>query len=250
MIQMTCQQCGCHYEKQAGRFRKDRKFCSTTCRYESEKLPSPTTGIKFCSKCKRKLILEKFWKSKTQASGYYPSCIECEISHRNQQLENNPMCIRCWISPHIKGNAYCAHCDRIMHSKPPRKRVVRTKGVEWCKICEQLPRQIPHSYCAPCRREYALITRKKKWAERYHTDPMKQRQTARQYATGLLARGKIKRGLCVWCGNKGTDFHHWDYLPKTRNFEDVCRLCHVELHAVIEILLTLIKARAIRFPAD
>lgn len=203
---------------------------------------------KECTKCKQLLPLFKFWSWK-KIPNNYPSCIECEKASRRQHLQENPMCCRCWISPHTPKGLYCLECDLIMHKRPPRKWIRRKTGLEWCKICEQLPAEENHQYCTGCRKEYTARMRKKKYIERYHTPSMRQRDTARHYATGLLQRKKIKRGLCVYCGDKATDFHHWDYLPKTRNFEDVCRMCHVQLHAVIEILLTLIKARAIRFPS-
>jgi hypothetical protein len=93
--------------------------------------------------------------------------------------------------------------------------------------------------CHLCKNEDQNRRRAKKWAERYATDDQKRIETARAYATGLLQRGKIKRGLCVFCGNQGTEFHHYDYERKTRNFDDVCHLCHDEAHAFLKSMLTL-----------
>ncbi len=246
MIQLTCEQCGVRYEKIAHECRENRRFCSTKCQYASFSRLQ-IGSIKCCTKCKRDLPLDKFWKSPQKASGYYPSCIECERAQRDERLITEPMCCRCGFSKHMPRSMYCQDCDRIVCNKGPRKWVKRTTGLEYCKICEQRPRQAPQAYCAFCKNELSKTERSKKAIKRYR-ESKRQRETARSYATGLLQRGKIKRGLCVYCGDKGTDFHHWDYLPKTRNFEDICQLCHVQLHVLLDILLALIKGRALRIP--
>ena len=247
MIQLTCEQCGIQYEKIAHECRKDRRFCSTKCQYDARKVLQ-VGRTKCCTKCKRELTLDKFWKTDKRASGYYPSCMECEKSDRLKHMQNNPMCCRCWITPHTPKSLHCYDCQRIVSNRGPRKWISRRTGLEWCKICEQRPSEENHQYCTLCRKEYTSRTREKKWAKRYHTAPMRQKQTARAYATGLLARGKIKRGLCVFCGCKGTEFHHYDYLPKTMNFEDVCEMCHEDVHRVLKILLTLHTCEVIGFP--
>ena len=127
MVQATCEFCGGGYSKMISQ--KDRQFCSTKCQYEARKLKvsGPT---KCCSKCNRDLPLKKFWKSKIQASGYYPSCIECEKSHRRETINSNPMCFRCSFSKHTPKSPYCQDCERIIHKKPPRKWVSRRTGLE------------------------------------------------------------------------------------------------------------------------
>jgi hypothetical protein len=202
--------------------------------------PGLTAGrvlSKPCSKCKRVLPVTAFAKWHNKA-GLYPSCRECEREHREKRLSENPLCIRCKLNPHAAHDAYCIDCKRILKHRPPRKWVSRRSGLEWCKVCGIRPRLEYHHYCFLCKNEYQNRTRSKKWAERYPLNSQRQIATARAYATGLLARGKIHRGPCVFCGDPGQDFHHYDYLPRTLNFEDVCCECHVAVHKILRLLLT------------
>lgn len=161
---------------------------------------------------------------------------------RAKTLREHPLCFRCGAVPHASSDYCCNDCQRIVRNKGPRKWTSRRIDLEWCKVCGIRPRLSYHQYCFECKKEYQNRTRAKKWAERYKTDPQRKVETARAYATGLLARGKIKRGPCVFCGDPGEQFHHYDYEPRTRNFDDVCYDCHVAVHKILRILLT------IRFP--
>lgn len=203
--------------------------------------------MKTCSKCKRELDESRFWKH-TNKAGIYPSCKECEKRKSVEAMASDPMCVRCKTVPHTPKSYYCTDCSRAVQKKPSRKWISRRTGLEWCKVCESKPRLSYHHYCRECKREYDNKRRAKKWRDRYNTRPKLQRATARGYATGLLQRGKIKRKPCVFCGAPGVAFHHYDYLPKTRNFEDVCRACHDDAHRFLKIMLTLIKAGAIHLP--
>jgi hypothetical protein len=192
---------------------------------------------KECSKCQRVLPLSAFAKWHNKA-GIYPSCKECEKAHRAKYLTENPLCCRCKTKSHMNGDNYCTDCKRISKNQPPRKWVSRRTGLEWCKVCGIRERLPYHHYCFLCKRDYQNRTRSKKWAERHPLNSQRQIATARAYATGLLQRHKIKRGPCVFCGDPGQEFHHYDYLPKTRNFEDVCCDCHDAAHKILNLLLT------------
>jgi hypothetical protein len=162
---------------------------------------------------------------------------------RNEKsLRENPNCRRCKAAPHAPGDFYCVDCSRIVRHKGPRKWFSRRTGLEWCKICGIRERLPYHHYCHLCKMEYQNRTRAKKWSERYASNDAKRIETARAYATNLLARGKIRRGPCAFCGEQGTQFHHYDYERKTRNFDDVCYECHLAAHKILRILLTM------RFP--
>lgn len=200
--------------------------------------------MKECSKCKKVLPLYCFWRGPNK-SGIYPSCKDCERHKRHERQRIRPMCFRCGLVPHAPKSEYYADCLRILQNKPPRKWVSRRTGLEWCKICESKPKLPYHQYCADCRREYDNLTRFKNRRKKY-ANSKRRIFTARAYATGLLQRGKIKRGPCVFCGCPGVDFHHYDYLPRTRNFDSVCEQCHVDIHRFLKILLTLMRSKAIR----
>jgi hypothetical protein len=134
------------------------------------------------------------------------------------------------------GDKYCWPCKWILKRRPaPRKSRKRWDGL--CPRCRTNVRGA-QPYCPKCKLDYQNETRAKKWAERYATNPAKKMETSRAYATGLLQRRKIRRGLCVFCGASGTQFHHYDYERKTRNFEDVCDQCHTDVHRFLKTLLT------------
>jgi hypothetical protein len=194
--------------------------------------------MKICSKCRRELPLTCFWKHGNKA-GIYPSCKECETNHRTQRLVNNPLCVRCKERPHMRGDAYCYPCGRIIKGKENPKWVSRRTGLEWCKVCEQRPRLPYHHWCLICRREYAARTVSKKWRERYSGEEKMRIVVVQHYATGLLQRGKIKRGPCAFCGAKSEHFHHYDYERKTMNFDSVCIPCHIQLHQFLKKMLTI-----------
>lgn len=202
--------------------------------------------MKTCSKCKRELELSCFWSWKGKPNAY-PSCRECEGKARIDGILSDPVCRRCKERPHTPRAAYCYPCQREMAGKGAPKWVSRRSGLEWCKLCEQRPKLPYHQYCFLCKRDYQNRTRTKRWADRYSTEE-KSREVVRKYATNLVVRGKIKRGPCVFCGRPGVHFHHYDYFRKTRNFEDVCLVCHVQVHRFLEIVLTLSRHGAIRLP--
>lgn len=113
----------------------------------------------------------------------------------------------------------CKECEK-------RKSVEAMASDPMCVRCKTVPHTPKSYYCTDCSR---AVQKKpsRKWISR---------------------RGKIKRKPCVFCGAPGVAFHHYDYLPKTRNFEDVCRACHDDAHRFLKIMLTLIKAGAIHLP--
>lgn len=194
--------------------------------------------LKTCSKCKRDLPKSKFWRHHNKA-GIYPSCIECELEARRIRLESNPLCVRCKEKPHMKGDAYCYECSRSVKRKGPPTHKKRKGGFEWCSKCNLRPRLPYHHMCHLCKMEYQNQMRTNEWVKTHPIGGPREISNARQYATGLLHRGKIRRGLCVFCGQPGTQFHHYDYEPRTRNFEDVCAPCHVLAHKFLHFLLTM-----------
>jgi len=133
-------------------------------------------------------------------------------------------------SSHTKSglSCYCKKCDRDRKNLPPRKWISRRDGLEWCKICEKNPRLPYHQYCHDCKMEYQRQTRATKWRERHPDWKARRKSNARAYATGLLQRGKIKRGPCEVCGKPSEHFHHLDYEDRTMNFQHLCRACHNE----------------------
>lgn len=189
--------------------------------------------LKTCSKCKRELPLSSFWAGKNR-SGIYPSCKECELSARRKYLADHPLCFKCAKAPHPKGDRYCKDCVREVKRLKPRAWISRRQNLEWCKICEVRPRLPYHQYCHECKMEYQ---RRQRLNRRPLVPEERRKNNARRYATNLLQRGKIQRGRCVFCGGNGTEFHHYDYEDKTRNFEDVCVLCHDDAHRLIKILV-------------
>lgn len=195
------------------------------------------------------LALSCFGKGNNK-TGIYPSCKECEREQKAMHLLINPLCCRCKVANHMEGDSYCYPCSRVSKGRGERRWISRRTGLEWCKICEQSPRLSYHQYCGACKREYDAKNRKERHARKGISSVRKYKNTVRGYATGLLNRGKIKRGPCVFCGEPGVDFHHYDYLPRTRNFDDVCEKCHVEAHQLIKTLLTLSRNGVIRLTVD
>ncbi len=198
--------------------------------------------MKTCTKCNRVLDDKCFWM-RPKTGRLYPSCRQCEKHSNSEFLKRSPLCCRCKLNPHTCGDAYCSDCSRIVKKKNPRKWVSRRTGLEWCKICEVRPKLSYHHYCGPCKKDYQDRTRAKKWALRYVGNAQKKIETARAYATGLLRRGKIKRGPCVFCGNRGVQFHHYDYELKTRNFDSVCRHCHIQIHRFLKLVVDLTSSQ-------
>lgn len=198
-------------------------------------------GVKQCTKCKRFLPFDCFWKPPARKGKHYPSCIECELETKARKLGKNPLCFVCNERPHMKGSRNCYPCDRMKTGKGEKRWVSRKVGLEWCKVCELRPRLPYHHWCLICRNEYQRNNRSKKWSERYATKPERKIVVARAYANGLLQRGKIKRGPCVFCEIQSTEFHHYDYIPRTRNFDDVCSPCHDDVHRFLRIMLTIYK---------
>lgn len=198
-----------------------------------------------CTKCKRVLDYSCFSNGRNK-TGKYPSCRECESDQRKRLMAAKPLCRKCRINNHTTCDWLCYPCQRIRRGIGLPKWNRRNSDLEWCKLCGERPSLSYHQYCLPCKNAYQNRTRSKKWRERHPDHLSRLKSNARAYATGLLATGKIKRGPCVFCGKPGRDFHHYDYEPRTRNFEDVCVRCHVYAHQFIKFLLTSYQNGAIR----
>jgi len=185
-----------------------------------------------------------FWKGPNK-TGTYPSCKECERLNRVQQLLNNPLCCRCKRVPHMNGSAYCYQCTRDMKGLGVPTRKKRKVDTHLCPRC-LIRERGDQPYCPPCKLDYQNETRAKKWAQRYVGNDAKRIETARAFATGLLARGKIRRGPCVFCGDPGIQFHHYDYELRTRNFEDVCCDCHRKAHQFLQFVVDSFRYHGVR----
>lgn len=198
--------------------------------------------MKVCTKCKRELADTQFNRHSQKPSGLNPSCKECERKHREERLKRIKECCRCKSSPHMNGDAYCYKCSREVKRRPEPRWKKRNSDLELCPKCGYWMRDLPNAYCKPCKQEWQNKHRRKMWRQKLlarQIDPEERRRyNANAYAVNLLYRGKIKRGPCVFCGNPGTQFHHYDYEDRTRNFEDVCYGCHLRVHRFLGIMLT------------
>lgn len=179
----------------------------------------------------------------------YPSCRDCRKSATLATLANNPMCSRCKVNPHQPSNMYCYDCGRVAkgYTEPPKFR--RDAWNTLCSKCKVNPKANGKNYCSECANKYLRDRYARMGGQRkYMTDEQKRLTTVRQYAHSLLKAGKVKRTDCVFCGAPGTEFHHYDYENRTRNFESVCNPCHDEAHLFLNSMLTMMKMGA-KFPA-
>lgn len=202
---------------------------------------------KTCTCCQQSLNESLFHKHSQKKDGLNSWCKACEKIKQASKHTRNPLCSGCKSVPHMNGNAYCYSCDRKRKGRGNPKWISRRTGLEWCKICERNPSLSYHQYCHDCKIEYERKRRYQAWRRRQADPDKRRKQNARQYATNLLQRGKIRRGPCVFCGNPGTAFHHYDYEDRTRNFDDVCRPCHDTAHKFLKIMLTIHRTRIIGF---
>jgi hypothetical protein len=205
--------------------------------------PGVTAGrdslSKPCSKCKRVLPLEDFVPSPRHSFGRYPSCRQCMKETYKKTLANNPLCSKCKLRPHESGSGWCSQCNRVSKGKPPEPRWKQRKAPspEICPACGIRPKCSDHGYCRECRRKAV-----RDWCRRKSGNPLKvpvlAKKTNRHYVNMLLARGKMRRGPCVFCGDPGQELHHYDYLPRTRNVDSMCKECHRAVHKILKLLLT------------
>jgi hypothetical protein len=162
--------------------------------------------VKTCPQCERSLLESDFNKSRRRRDGL---------------------------------NTWCRYCEsraKIARRGPPTSVRRRRGPTNLCPRCLKSERG-SQPYCPQCKLDYQNETRAKKWSDRYANNESRRIETARAYATNLLARGKIRRHACVFCGDMGTQFHHYDYERKTRNFDDVCDLCHAHVHIFLKTLV-------------
>lgn len=207
--------------------------------------------MKTCSKCKVEKGEDCFVKSNRYKDGLYPSCKDCRKASKIATLAKNSLCAKCGIQPHTESHHYCYDCAREARGQSARPRYTRdSSNTTMCSKCKVNPRLSYHNYCWKCKNEDSSAWRKSKggWKNLY-TEDYRKAATARRYALWLLETGKIERGPCIFCGAPGTEFHHFDYLPKTRNFADVCESCHVDAHRFLKSMKSMMLMGA-RFPID
>lgn len=188
--------------------------------------------MKTCSKCKREQDLSCFVKSNRYKDGLYPSCKDCRKASREATLAKNPLCSKCGIKPHTSTHAYCYDCARIAMGDPPEPKFRRdVTNKTMCSKCKVKPRATGKNYCRDCSNAYNrnwIYENGGSWGVKSKEE--KEKSVARHYASWLLKSGKIKRGKCAFCDQPGTEFHHFDYEPRTLNFVDICYRCHVDAH--------------------
>lgn len=143
------------------------------------------------------------------------------------------LCSKCREREALGYHAYCRQCHRIYRGMTPERIRNESPDGVLCAKCKLRPRLSYHNWCRECKNASTV-----KWLKIHKDYESTQIKTARRYAYTLLQRGKIKRGPCVFCGEQGTEFHHYDYKPKTRNFDDVCTSCHKAVHIILKLLLT------------
>jgi hypothetical protein len=194
--------------------------------------------MKTCSKCKKDLARERFVKSARYSDGLYPSCKDCRKIALQKTLEDHPMCSRCKAQPHGNGRLWCDDCEIRERGLKPRK-FNRDPHNKLCSFCKTQPRARGKKYCKECANAYL-----KGWRDSHGgswaclTEEQKRKATARRYINTQLGRGKIVRGPCVKCGSPNTEFHHLDYLDRTRNVIDLCRPCHEQEERIKKSKLT------------
>jgi len=180
---------------------------------------APGLNMKTCPQCKTELPETEFNKSRNRKDGLNPWCRACESR------------------------------AKIARRGPPSSTRRRRGPIHLCPRCLTKERGT-QPYCPKCKLDYQNQTRAKKWAQRYSNNEARRIETARQYATNLLARGKIRRGPCVFCGEHGTQFHHYDYERKTRNFEDTCDRCHSDVHQFLQLTVDTMRLYGVKLPCQ
>jgi len=150
------------------------------------------------------------------------------------------LCPKCKTNPKAS-NGYCVPCNKAYKDarrttpKKFNRRVSINDGI--CPRCRSKPKSDKRGYCDEC---HNAATRE--WASRKGGywkaigDEGRKRAVARKYLHNKLVRGHIKRGPCAFCGNPSTQFHHYDYEPKTMNYDDVCDSCHGEIHRFLKTM--------------
>lgn len=69
---------------------------------------------------------------------------------------------------------------------------------------------------------------------RYRADPrLRKRIMARSKVRGLIARGLLRRGPCLRCGDRRTETHHLDYR-RPLDVVWLCHRCHCLVHGKSE----------------
>lgn len=206
--------------------------------------------MKMCSKCEQTLPLDQFVKSPRYKDGLYPSCKRCRKEANLKSFRDHPICSRCNEKPHLENRAYCYECDRIVKGRSVTPKFHRDgSNTDKCCKCKVNPRRKGGKYCVSCANKYMstwLAANGGSWKTK--NPDQKRIATVRKYAYTLLLAGKVQRGPCVFCGAPETQFHHYDYEPRTLNFESACYPCHVEIHRFLNSMLTLMQNKVISLP--
>lgn len=78
-------------------------------------------------------------------------------------------------------------------------------------------------WCQKCKNAHI-----KDWIKR-NPDKISHRQKATQKVRNALLSNKLKKGICIKCGNPNTEAHHEDY-NKPLDVIWLCERCHIEHH--------------------
>ncbi len=202
--------------------------------------------MKVCSKCKQVLDENCFVKSSRYRDGLYPSCKECRKAVKMATLAANPKCSKCGVKPHQPTHPYCYDCLVEAMGYTPKFR--RDSKNKLCSRCKVNPRAQGKNYCSECANRYLseyYAARGGQWKNM--TAEQRRKHKVRHFANWLVEKGEVERGPCVFCGAPSTQFHHYDYEDRTRNFDPVCDQCHLDCHEFLDSMLTMMKMGA-QFP--
>ncbi len=153
---------------------------------------------------------------------------------------NDKICTKCGVNVSLPYHQYCKPCKRISQGRTPERVRNESPAPGICPKCGIRPKLEYHNWCQVCKNESTA-----KWFRENPRYTPTQIASARHYAFYLLKSGKITRGPCVFCGDPGVEFHHYDYEPRTLNFDDVCIKCHDDAHRFLKTMLTLAWCGAI-----
>jgi hypothetical protein len=108
MYKYKCLVCGSDFERK----NKDRKYCSSKCVSERNKVKEVKL-LKTCSTCKLKKELKLFWKRKDAVNGHHYECIECgsfrnknrspELKEKEKLRCRRKKRIKCGLDPDFEG---------------------------------------------------------------------------------------------------------------------------------------------------
>lgn len=168
--------------------------------------------MKTCSRCHRDLDESRFVKSPRYLDGLTQPCKDCRKEKQDARLAGNPICFMCKTEPHMKGNAYCRTCLRIINDLPierERPNVDRNNKTMCCR-CKIKPRAKGGHYCVDCRSDMAKESYGRLgcyWNRA--TQEVKNKIKARHFVHWKVKQGTIQKTPCEVCGKSKVEAHHY-----------------------------------------